>query len=124
MRAREWFAAHESFEAEWRDAWKRYFHVTRIGRRTVVVPSWEHHDDAPGEVVMLTGQGDEQLAVEIMKAETAFCMRSGSATSPSSVSRAVMVKAESVPIATPKTRRPYGIPSTWGRVFVPTAPAV
>jgi ribosomal protein L11 methyltransferase len=39
-------------EAQWRDAWKRYFHVTRIGRRTVVVPSWERHAPAPGEVVI------------------------------------------------------------------------
>ena len=28
-------------EAEWRDAWKRYFHVSRLTRRFVVVPSWE-----------------------------------------------------------------------------------
>jgi ribosomal protein L11 methyltransferase len=39
-------------EAEWRDAWKKYFHVTRVGRRTVVVPSWERHDAAPGEIVV------------------------------------------------------------------------
>ncbi|MEZ4365441.1 MAG: 50S ribosomal protein L11 methyltransferase [Kofleriaceae bacterium] len=28
-------------EAEWRDAWKRYFHVSRLTRQLVVVPSWE-----------------------------------------------------------------------------------
>lgn len=39
-------------EEEWRDAWKKYFHVTRIGRRTVIVPSWERHDAAPGEIVV------------------------------------------------------------------------
>jgi len=39
-------------EEEWRDAWKRYFHVTRIGRRTVVVPSWESHTPAAGEIVI------------------------------------------------------------------------
>ena len=39
-------------EAEWRDAWKKYFHVTRIGRRTVIVPSWETHAAAPGEIVV------------------------------------------------------------------------
>jgi ribosomal protein L11 methyltransferase len=33
-------------EAEWRDAWKRYFHVSRLSRQFVVVPSWEHF--APG----------------------------------------------------------------------------
>ncbi len=44
-------------EDEWRDAWKRYFHVTRIGKRTVVVPSWESHRDAPGEVVIRLDPG-------------------------------------------------------------------
>lgn len=44
-------------EAEWRDAWKRHFHVTRIGRRTVVVPSWEQHADAPGEIVVRLDPG-------------------------------------------------------------------
>lgn len=28
-------------EAEWRDAWKRYFKVSRLTRQFVVVPSWE-----------------------------------------------------------------------------------
>src|SRR5258706_432868 len=27
-------------EAEWRDAWKRYFKVSRLTRQFVVVPSW------------------------------------------------------------------------------------
>lgn len=39
-------------EAEWRDAWKKYFHVTRITPRIVVVPSWEQHTPAPGDVVI------------------------------------------------------------------------
>lgn len=39
-------------EAEWRDAWKKYFHVTRVTPRIVVVPSWERHEAAPGEVVI------------------------------------------------------------------------
>ena len=39
-------------EAEWRDAWKKYFHVTRVTPRIVVVPSWEHHDAAPTDVVI------------------------------------------------------------------------
>ncbi|HMG53760.1 MAG TPA: 50S ribosomal protein L11 methyltransferase [Kofleriaceae bacterium] len=33
-------------EAEWRDAWKRYFRVSRLTRQFVVVPSWERF--APG----------------------------------------------------------------------------
>ncbi len=36
-------------EEEWRDAWKRSFHVTPVGRRTVIVPSWERYEPASGE---------------------------------------------------------------------------
>ena len=39
-------------EAEWRDAWKRYFKVTRLTRQFVVVPSWERHEVAPDDVVI------------------------------------------------------------------------
>lgn len=39
-------------ESEWRDAWKRYFHVTRISPRIVVVPSWESYTTAEGEVAI------------------------------------------------------------------------
>lgn len=39
-------------EAEWRDAWKRYFRVTRITRQFVIVPSWETHTHRQGDVVI------------------------------------------------------------------------
>ena len=39
-------------EAEWRDAWKRYFKVSRLTRQFVVVPSWEMHTHRPGDVVI------------------------------------------------------------------------
>jgi ribosomal protein L11 methyltransferase len=39
-------------EAEWRDAWKRYFRVDRIGPRLVIVPSWETYAPRPGDVVL------------------------------------------------------------------------
>jgi ribosomal protein L11 methyltransferase len=39
-------------EEEWRDAWKRYFKVTHITRQVVVVPSWEKHSPAEGEVIV------------------------------------------------------------------------
>ncbi|HVK72138.1 MAG TPA: 50S ribosomal protein L11 methyltransferase [Kofleriaceae bacterium] len=41
-------------EAEWRDAWKKYFHVTRLTPRIVVVPSWEKDGfrAADGDVVI------------------------------------------------------------------------
>ena len=39
-------------EAEWRDAWKRYFKVSRLTRQFVVVPSWEHYTAQLGDVVI------------------------------------------------------------------------
>jgi ribosomal protein L11 methyltransferase len=39
-------------EAEWRDAWKRYFRVSRLTRQFVVVPSWERFAAAPEDVVI------------------------------------------------------------------------
>jgi ribosomal protein L11 methyltransferase len=39
-------------EAEWRDAWKRFFKVSRLTREFVVVPSWEAFEPVPGEVVI------------------------------------------------------------------------
>jgi ribosomal protein L11 methyltransferase len=39
-------------EAEWRDAWKKYFHVTKIGPRVVIVPSWETYEAGEHDVVI------------------------------------------------------------------------
>lgn len=39
-------------EAEWRDAWKRYFKVSHLTRQFVVVPSWETYEPGDGEVVI------------------------------------------------------------------------
>ena len=39
-------------EEQWRDAWKKYFKVTRITRQFVVVPSWERHVAHDSEVVI------------------------------------------------------------------------
>ncbi len=39
-------------ESEWRDAWKRYFKVSRLTRQFVVVPSWETFAPGPGDVVI------------------------------------------------------------------------
>ena len=39
-------------EAEWRDAWKRYFRVSRLTRQFVVVPSWEHFVAGADDVVI------------------------------------------------------------------------
>jgi ribosomal protein L11 methylase PrmA len=39
-------------EAEWRDAWKRYFRTVRLTRQIVVVPSWDSHDPGPDDRVV------------------------------------------------------------------------
>jgi ribosomal protein L11 methyltransferase len=39
-------------EAEWRDAWKKYFKVSHLTRQFVVVPSWESYTPRVGEVVI------------------------------------------------------------------------
>jgi ribosomal protein L11 methyltransferase len=39
-------------EAEWRDAWKKFFKVSRLTRQFVVVPSWETYEAAEGDVVI------------------------------------------------------------------------
>jgi ribosomal protein L11 methyltransferase len=39
-------------EAEWRDAWKKYFKVSRLTRQFVVVPSWERYVAHDSEVVI------------------------------------------------------------------------
>ena len=39
-------------EAEWRDAWKKYFRVSRLTRQFVVVPSWERFAAGPDDVAI------------------------------------------------------------------------
>ncbi len=39
-------------EQDWADAWKTYFHVTRITDQMVIKPAWREHDPAPGEIVI------------------------------------------------------------------------
>lgn len=39
-------------EAEWRDAWKRYFKVSQLTRQFVVVPSWETFAPAADQIVI------------------------------------------------------------------------
>jgi ribosomal protein L11 methyltransferase len=46
-------------ETDWASAWKEYFFVHRVGRRTVIVPSWRESDYAPrpDDVVLLLDPG-------------------------------------------------------------------
>jgi ribosomal protein L11 methyltransferase len=39
-------------EEQWADAWKEHFHVTRIGRRFVIKPSWREYAPQPDDVVI------------------------------------------------------------------------
>ncbi len=42
----------------WRDAWREYFYVQRIGERLVIRPSWlEHEDPREGDVVLTLDPG-------------------------------------------------------------------
>src|SRR5262245_23751245 len=39
-------------EEDWANAWKEYYHVTHLGERTVIKPSWRVHTPQPGEAVV------------------------------------------------------------------------
>ena len=39
-------------EEDWAEAWKKFFHVQRIGRRVVIKPTWREYQPASGEVVV------------------------------------------------------------------------
>ncbi|MEM9194890.1 MAG: 50S ribosomal protein L11 methyltransferase [Myxococcota bacterium] len=41
----------------WRDAWRDYFHPTRVGARLVVKPSWEPYAPLPQDVVITIDPG-------------------------------------------------------------------
>ncbi|HEY6879273.1 MAG TPA: 50S ribosomal protein L11 methyltransferase [Polyangiales bacterium] len=42
---------------EWRDAYKKYFKVTPLGKRLVIRPSWEPYEAKPHEVVVTVDPG-------------------------------------------------------------------
>lgn len=46
-------------ETDWANAWKEYFFVHRVGRRTVIVPSWREAEYAPrpDDIVLLLDPG-------------------------------------------------------------------
>jgi ribosomal protein L11 methyltransferase len=44
-------------EADWADAWKRHFPVTRIGRRIVIRPSWRRHRASADDIVLALDPG-------------------------------------------------------------------
>jgi ribosomal protein L11 methyltransferase len=52
-----WHDTRELADEDWRDAWKKYFGVQRIGRRLVIVPPWVEHRPKPDDIVLLIDPG-------------------------------------------------------------------
>ncbi|GAC1616835.1 MAG: 50S ribosomal protein L11 methyltransferase [Ktedonobacteraceae bacterium] len=48
---------HTVNEEDWANAWKDYFHVTHIGQRLVIRPSWREYTPKPHEVVLTLDPG-------------------------------------------------------------------
>ena len=42
----------ELAEEDWANAWKKHYHVVRIGQRIVIKPPWQEHKRQPDEVVI------------------------------------------------------------------------
>ena len=73
-----WREARELAEADWRDSWKKYFGIQRIGRNVVIAPSWIEYADRPGEKViridpgMAFGTGQHQTTAMCLTALEEF----------------------------------------------------
>ncbi len=44
-------------EEDWANTWKQYYKPVRIGRRLIVVPTWETYTPAPTDIVLLMDPG-------------------------------------------------------------------
>lgn len=44
-------------EEDWANAWKQYYHPTRLGRHLTVCPSWEDYSPAPDELLITLDPG-------------------------------------------------------------------
>ena len=74
QRPPRWRRARRLPEAAWRDGWKRYFGVLRVGRRLVVKPSWAKYAPRDGDIVI---EIDPGLAFGTgQHPTTAMCLRS------------------------------------------------
>jgi ribosomal protein L11 methyltransferase len=52
-----WHEPRHLAEEDWREAWKKYFGVNRIGKRLVIVPSWVDFAPKPDDVVIRIDPG-------------------------------------------------------------------
>lgn len=39
-------------DSDWNENWKKYFHTSEIGKKLVIVPSWETYENKDGRVVL------------------------------------------------------------------------
>lgn len=68
-----WRSAQVLEDEDWRDSWKKYFGIQRIGQRLVIAPGWVEYTARDGEIVlridpgMAFGTGQHQT--------TAMCLR-------------------------------------------------
>lgn len=44
-------------DEDWENVWKQYYHIQHIGERTVIVPSWQSYEPAPGNIVLSLDPG-------------------------------------------------------------------
>ncbi len=44
-------------EEDWADSWKQYYKPVRIGKRLIVVPSWEEYTEEAGDIVLRMDPG-------------------------------------------------------------------
>jgi ribosomal protein L11 methyltransferase len=57
QRSPVWHDTRELAEADWREAWKKYFGVQRIGNRLVIVPSWVEYTPKADDIVLSIDPG-------------------------------------------------------------------
>ncbi|MEK6608991.1 MAG: 50S ribosomal protein L11 methyltransferase [Myxococcota bacterium] len=69
-----WSYRHEPVaDEDWRERYKAFFTVSRVGRRLVVCPSWERFDPTPDDVVVTIDPG--QAFGTGTHASTRLCLR-------------------------------------------------
>ena len=44
-------------EEDWANSWKQYYRPVRIGKRLIVVPTWEKYDEKPDDIVIKMDPG-------------------------------------------------------------------
>lgn len=77
-------------EEEWRDAWKKHFHVTRLTRQIVVVPSWESFTPEATDIVVNLDPGQAfgtgaHASTQLVLEELQLLVDSGSFPAPATL---------------------------------------